>query len=148
MKPDTLNKGVGLILKDVGTFRYHIIAESKTRPIVIPEPDNVVVPPVPEIQRDFSCHLCSCSFNNKQELSTHLFSKHKVRAETRSFTKGTVCQYCLMDYGTRYRLVNHVAYPAKKSPMLLRCQHYYLNHVGKLYPELVKQLDAEEAQNI
>ena len=53
-----------------------------------------------------------------------------------------------MDYGTRYRLVNHVAYPAKKSPILLRCQHYYLNHVQKLDPELVKQLDAEEDQNV
>ena len=87
------------------------------------------------------------SFNNKQELATHLFGKYKIRAELRSYIEGTMCQYCLMDFGTRYKLMNHVAHPSKKYPILFKCQHYYLNHVEKLDPEEVKQLDAEEALN-
>ena len=89
------------------------------------------------LSRDWICESCSCSFPTKQLLGTHMWKVHHVRRATRSHVDGTHCPACLLEFHTRDRLLRHLE---DKSPI---CRSYVLEHLPKLEPDVVEQLDLD-----
>ena len=70
---------------------------------------------------------CSVSILNSK-LNGHLAKAHGHRNPCKPYVAGCICHFCLRDFQTRPKLVNHLMYQAPK------CWDLYLKHVPKLSP--------------
>ena len=58
----------------------------------------------------YECPQCRASFYGQTALSNHLWKKHGVHAEVRSYVDGTSCGSCMKDFHTLQRIRQHLQY--------------------------------------
>jgi len=75
------------------------------------------------------------------KLDGHLAKVHKHRNPIKPYVAGSVCLFCMVDYQSRAKLVNHLCYHSPK------CKNKYLSCVPKLSPEVFEEEERSTAQN-
>jgi len=61
----------------------------------------------------FPCPDCAKVFNTYQKVSLHRFKAHGVKNDLRCYFRDTHCTACMLEFFTRPRLFNHLAYRSK-----------------------------------
>ena len=74
------------------------------------------------------------------KLNGHLAKVHGHRNPCKPYVAGTICFFCLRDFQTRPKLVNHLMYQAPK------CWELYLKHVPKLSPAVFAEQELATAK--
>lgn len=93
--------------------------------------------------RDVSMVECPCCQIQimAYKLNGHLAKVHKHRNPVKPYVAGSVCVFCMTDYQTRAKLVNHLCYHAPK------CREQYLNCMPLLSQAVFEKEEELTAQN-
>ena len=84
------------------------------------------------------CDLCGVKLFNPQELSAHKWQVHKAKSCFRRKIATTDCIFCLVDFHTRTKVHDHIAYRSTK------CRNFYLEHMPDLDVEVYECLESDE----
>ena len=97
-----------------------------------------------------TCEQCGENFETHRQLSTHMWSKHKIKSSFRQFIGNTsVCPVCHTDFCTRARLIKHLADRRVRSRHREQtCQQAFLASDPELVPpDELAELERVEAQD-
>ena len=97
-----------------------------------------------------TCEQCGENFDTHRQLSTHMWSKHKIKSSFRQFIGNTsVCPVCHTDFCTRARLIKHLADRRVRSRHREQtCQQAFLASDPELVPpDELAELERVEAQD-
>jgi hypothetical protein len=92
------------------------------------------------LAQQWACSHCNDAkiFGSKQALAVHMARQHGVKVDIRRWVDDSVCRICLVDFGTRPRVIAHLAYRSA----LCRCN--MILSMDPLPDETVTELDAAD----
>ena len=88
------------------------------------------------------CDLCGAKAANPQELSAHKWLVHSAKSTVRMKLGTTHCLFCLLDFHTRTKIHDHVAY---RSP---KCRSFYDLHIVAIDNDLYESLEVFESVRV
>ena len=89
----------------------------------------------------WTCTVCDEAFNTRQALAAHSFRKHGYIRRSRFYAgRDAVCNACLLQFGCRGRLIEHLS---EKSPL---CMHNLALSFEPFDEDTVAKLDAEDRE--
>ena len=88
------------------------------------------------------CDLCGAKLGNPQELSAHKWQVPFAKSTYRMKIGTTHCLFCLVDFHTRIKLHDHVAYRSPK----YRC--FYALHIDVIAFDLYETLESGESVRV
>ena len=114
----------------INILQTHQIQVTITTKTVDNDPTTQHTNPTPDEQHN--CDLCNKTFNTKQRLQAHRWTKHKTLSENQLIAQSTVCQSCHRQFHTRRRLIQHLQYSEKSK---LQCKAKILSNTQLLTQE-------------
>ena len=87
----------------------------------------------------FPCQRCNRMFRSGRALRTHLYKSHGVSNGARQWAVSSKCAACAIDFQTRLRCIDHLAYRSKK------CLDILMQTTPPLSDDECAVLDAEDA---
>ena len=95
-----------------------------------------------EVEALFQCDICFKKFPNKAELGAHRHCAHGVKVPLRRKICTTHCLFCMKEFHTRTKLVQHVAYSSPK------CKPYYINSINEIPDDLYNELELQASKEL
>ena len=97
---------------------------------------------VADIGARFSCPECEYVGVSKHQLAQHRFKVHQVKRVVRSYIDTKFCMFCLQDFSSRQRTIQHIEEGSK------RCRLALLTTCRPLENEYIDQLDKRDAAEL
>ena len=89
----------------------------------------------------YECDICGAIPPTYQAIGVHKAKQHGFRRVEREKFANVTCRYCLINFETRTRMLNHLA---DKSP---KCGAHY-RALPSLSPDIIAMAESEEAARI
>ncbi len=96
----------------VKMFLAHV---ASAPPVSRPSRSEAGFQPVP---RSWPCDECTSVFASSKAMWSHKMAKHGHRNKYRLFVVGVVCPSCQVSFGTRARVIDHIAHRCKKCKLV------------------------------